>query len=170
MFTLGRQREKEHSHQYLKAQDEAWRIDAVIDAVHDLLDSRKSAEAVAPAFVEAFTNGGSGVWEQTGSWLAKVSESYPVLGELWRDFCRHRSAKVRFRAAAFLSAMPNPTFAEFFPSLLADASPRVRSKAASDRFESKDPNVRAILAARLPGETDDTVKEAITFALNYARQ
>ena len=49
MFTLGRQREKEHSYQYLKSKDEAWRIDAVIDAVHDLLDGDKSAEAVAPA-------------------------------------------------------------------------------------------------------------------------
>jgi hypothetical protein len=43
MFTLGRQREKEHSHQYLNSEDEAWRIDAVIDAVHDLLDGTRSA-------------------------------------------------------------------------------------------------------------------------------
>jgi hypothetical protein len=169
MFTLGREREKEHSHQYLKSQDEEWRIDAVIDAVHDLLDGVKSAELVGPVLVEAFTEGGSGVWEQTGSWLAKVSHSHQPLAELWRGFCRHRSAKVRFRAAAFLGEMPDVIFAECFPVLLTDASPRVRSKTASDRFDSKDPNVRATLAARLPAETDGSVKEAITFALNYAK-
>ena len=169
MFTLGREREKEHSHKYLKSQDEAWRIDSVIDAVHDLLDASRSAEVVGPVFVEAFTEGGSGVWEQTGSWLGKVSRSHQSLAELWRGFCRHQSAKVRFRAAAFLAEMPEAIFAECFPLLLTDASPRVRSKTASGRFESKDPNVRAILTARLLAETDDSVKEAITFALTYAK-
>jgi hypothetical protein len=67
---------------------------------------------------------------------------------------------VRFRAAAFLDEMP---------ALLTDASPRGRSKTASGRFESKEPSVRAILVAHLPAETDDGVKEAISFALNYAK-
>ena len=144
-------------------------IDAVIDGMHDLLDGSRSAEAVAPRFVEAFTRGGSGVWEQTGSWLGKVSQSQSRLAELWREFCRHRSVKVRLRAASFLNEMPDAIFAECFPALLTDASPRVRSKTASDRFESRDPNVRAILAARLPVETDSSVREAITFALNYGK-
>jgi hypothetical protein len=169
MFTLGRQREKEHSHQYLKSQDEAWRIDAVIDAVHDLLDGTSSVEAVTSAFVEAFTNGGSGAWEQAGSWLGKVSQSHSFLAELWRQFSRHPSARVRFRAAAFLNEMPDAIFAESFPALLTDASARVRSKTASDQFGSKDPKVHAILTARLPVEKDETVREAITFALNYTQ-
>lgn len=111
----------------------------MIDAAHDLLDGIRSAEAVAPTFVEAFTSGGSGVWEQTGSWLGRVSQRHSPLAELWQEFCRHPSAKVRLRAAAFLNEMPDAIFAECFRALLTDASPRVRSKTASDRFGSKDP-------------------------------
>jgi hypothetical protein len=169
MFTIGREREKEHSHQYLKSQNEAWRIEAVIDAVHDVLEGARQAHEVAPVFVEAFTDGGSGVWEQTGSWLCKLSRVQPGLGRLWREFCSHPSAKVRFRAAAFLDDMHPEVFAECFPALLADASTRVRSKAASDRYQSKAPEVRDALAARLVIETDDSVKDAINFALDYER-
>jgi hypothetical protein len=169
MFTIGREREKAHSCRFLKSQDEAWRIEGVIDAVHDLLDEAKQPEAVAPVFVDAFTNGGAGVWEQTGSWLRKVSRDHPMLGELWREFCRHRSAKVRFRAAAFLADMPDTVFAECFPALLGDPNARVRSKAASDRYQSKDPKIRDILRARFAIETDDNVKAAITFALKHEK-
>ena len=169
MLTIGREREKEHSHRYLKSQDEAWRIEAVIEAAHDILEGAKSAEEVAPVFVEAFTDGGSGVWEQTGSWLGRLSREHSGLGELWRGLCGHRSAKIRFRAAAFLDDMPANVFADCFPALLSDASARVRSKTASDRYQSKDPKVRDTLAARLAIETDSSVKDAINFALTYEK-
>lgn len=139
----------------------------MIDAVHDVLEGAKYAEDVTPVFVEAFTNGGSGVWEQTGSWLGKLSTDNSTFGHLWREFCGHRSAKIRFRAAAFLDDMPSEVFLECFPALLADASANVRSKVASDRYQSKAPEVKEMLAARLAIETDDEVKDAITFALTY---
>jgi len=169
MFTLGREREKEHSHQYLKSQEEARRIEALIDVVHDLLDGTKFVEAAVPVFVEAFAHGGSGVWEQAGTWLRKLSESYRALAELWPEFCKHRSSKVRFRAAAFLDYMPADVFSKCFPDLRAEASVNVWSEAAAGCYRSKDPSVREILNARLAIETDDTVKKAITFALNYGK-
>jgi hypothetical protein len=169
MFTLGREREKQHSKGYLESPDEASRIAAVIDAVHDVIEGVKRSEEAAPVFVEAFTKGGGGVWEQTGSWLRKLSATHADLGTLWREFCNHRSAKVRFRAAAFLDDMPSEIFAECFPALLADVSTRVRSKAASDRYQDTSPKVRDALVARLAVETDESVKEAINFALTYER-
>lgn len=139
----------------------------MIDAVHDLLEGVKRPEETAAVFIDGFTNGGSGVWEQTGSWIRKLSSQYPDFGNLWREFCNHRSWKVRFRAASFLHDMPPDVFAYCFPILLADASARVRSKAAADRYQSKDAQVRAALAARLAVEQEESVKESINFALTY---
>ena len=167
MFTIGRQREKEHSHQFVKSQEEAFRLDAVIDAVHDMLDGAVRAEDTIPVFVEAFTNGGSGVWEQAGSWLRKLSEEHPILGHLWREFCRHRSVRVRFRAATFLEDMPTEVFAECFPLLLADASAKVRAKVASGCYRCSKREIRDILATRLSVETDERVKKSIRFAMTY---
>src|SRR5688572_10225404 len=88
MFTLGREREKQHSHRYLRSQKEAWRIEAVIDAVHDLLDGTKDPDGVRSVFADAFTNGGSGVWEQTGSWLRKISKNIPPSARCGATFLR----------------------------------------------------------------------------------
>ena len=83
MFTFGRDHEKQCSADYVQDKAELPTIHRVIDAVHDLLESVTSPDFIAPIIADAFVNGGSGVWEQTGSWLAKLCRKYPELNYLW---------------------------------------------------------------------------------------
>src|SRR5687768_8671367 len=109
MWTIGREREKEHARKFLGASADSSRLEAVIDAVHDLIDSRSTNDDIRAAFRGAFVDGSTGTWESTGSWLCKVIREYPSFSDLWLEFVSHRSAVVRFRAAAFVADMPEDT-------------------------------------------------------------
>lgn len=61
MFTFGRQREKECALHYLKDPMQAHLIEAVVDAVHDLLEGRMTLDAIRPVLSRAFVEGGTGV-------------------------------------------------------------------------------------------------------------
>ncbi len=165
MFTVGREREKEHARNFLRESSDSSKLEAVIDAVHDLLDGKAVIDSAKTVFVLGFVDGGAGTWESTGSWLAKTAKEFPALMDLWRDFALHRSAKVRFRAAAFVDRMPEDCAMSVFPLLLADPSAKVRSKLASDQHDSKQAWVFPLLSERRLVETDPAVIETIDFAL-----
>src|SRR5262245_56141158 len=99
----GSRREKEHAARYLHNQADTLVVGRVIDAAHDLLEGVTSADAVAPVFAEAFATGGGGAWEQTGSWMRKLARAHPSLHQLWLQLAPHKSARIRFRVAAFLN-------------------------------------------------------------------
>lgn len=166
MFTIGREREKAHARKFLGDLSDPTKLEAVIDAVHDLLESGAVTDSTKAAFRSGFVDGGTGTWESTGSWLAKAVREYPSLSSLWIEFAGHRSAKVRFRAAAFLDSMPEDYAAEVFPQLLADHSAKVRSKAAGDRRDSERRWVIPLLSERRLVETDPLVIGSIDFALS----
>jgi len=129
MFTFGRQREKECALRYLKEPKQAHLIEAVVDAVHDLLEGRMSPDAIRAVLSRAFVEGGTGVWEQTGSWLQKLIGDQPTLESLWSEFASHPESKVRFRAACFINEM-SPTLAREIGSRLSlDRSKKVREMA-----------------------------------------
>jgi len=129
MFTFGRQREKESALYYLKDPQQAHLIEAVVDAVHDFLEGRASLDAVGPVLSRAFAEGGTGVWEQAGSWLRKLVVDQPTLESLWSELASHPGLKVRFRTACFINEM-SPTLARNIGSRLSlDRSKKVREMA-----------------------------------------
>jgi len=106
MFTFGREHEHECAARYVRNPAQLGLVTALIDAVHDLLEAKTSDERVRSAVRAAFVEGGSGVWEQAGSWLRKLCKDYPGFSALWQEFASHSRAGIRFRAAAFLDEMP----------------------------------------------------------------
>ena len=129
MFTFGREREKESALHYLRDPQHVHLIEAVVDAVHDLLEGRDSLDAVRHVLSRAFLNGGAGVWEQAGSWLRKLVADQPSIESLWSEFASHPEPKVRFRTACFIDEM-SPTLARIIGSQLSlDGSKKVREMA-----------------------------------------
>lgn len=166
MFTIGREQEKEHARKFLGESSDPAVLEAVIDVVHDLIEGGAVTDTTRAAFRSGFIDGGGGTWESTGSWLAKTVREVPSLESLWIEFAGHHSAKVRFRAAAFLDSMPEHCAKEVFPQLLADRSAKVRSKAAGEQHDSKRPWVTPLLFERRLLETDPLVIDSIDFALS----
>lgn len=169
MWTIGRNREKEHARKFLGPSADSSLIEAVIDAVHDLIDGRSVTDDTLSAFRRGVIDGGGGTWESTGSWLRKTIPEHPSLSDLWLEFATHRSAGIRFRAAAFVSAMPEDIAKTALPRLLADKSAKVRSKAAGDQHDTKWDWVASLLVERRGIEDDDCVNESIDFALAAIR-
>src|SRR6478752_8570468 len=154
MFTLGRQREKQHAASYVCNEADTLVVGRVIDAAHDLIEGVASAEAVAPVFAEAFVDGGSGAWEQTGSWMRKLAQEHPSLTRLWSQLAPHKSARIRFRVAAFLNDMPDDIRQQLAATFLADPSTKVRSKTAGEISMRPTPDVLPLLQNRLAQEGD----------------
>jgi hypothetical protein len=129
MFTFGRQREKECALHYLKDPQQAHLMEAVVDAVHDLLEGRMAPDAIRPVLSRAFIEGGTGVWEQTGSWLGKLIRDQPTLESLWSEFSSHPELMVRLRAACFINEMSPILARDIVSRLRLDRSKKVREMA-----------------------------------------
>jgi hypothetical protein len=166
MFTLGREREKEHAARYLHKQADALVVGQVIDAAHDLIEGLASADAVAPIIAEAFVTGGEGAWEQTGSWIRKLAGTHPSLHQLWLQLAPHKSARIRFRVVAFLNDMPDEIRQRLAAVFLADRSANVRSKTAGEISMRPTPDLLPLLQSRLSQETDPEVVRSIQYALS----
>ena len=166
MFTIGREREKEHARKFLGAASDPAKLEAVIDAVHDLLEGALVTDSTKAAFRSGFVDGGGGTWESTGQWLAKTAREFSTLSVLWVEFAGHSSARIRFRAAAHINVMPEDCAKEVFHQLLADPSAKVRSKVAGDQHDSNRSWVIPLLRERRSVETDAQVVDSIDFALS----
>lgn len=129
MFTFGREHERKCAVAYVRSPAQATLILAVVDAVHDLLESKSEPEALAQALSTAFAEGGSGVWEGAASWLRKSCVDYPELGCLWLALAQHPKSEVRFRIACCLDDMPAALQPEVAALLLADKSPKISAMA-----------------------------------------
>ena len=62
MFTVGREKEKEHARRYLRDPSNFPSIEAVIDAVHDCIEGNANPDKVSSVIANSFLTGGSGVW------------------------------------------------------------------------------------------------------------
>jgi hypothetical protein len=130
MFTFDREHEKQCARQYVRSTDHWPLMDQVIDAVHDFLLGNRSKEATALFMKNAFIEGGSGVWEQTGSWFIKLANEYPYFDSIWLEIADHKSANIRFRVASFLEDMNPVIFKQLSPLLMSDSSAKVRLRAS----------------------------------------
>lgn len=131
MFTFGREREKECAAHYLRSPAQLVLIQDVVDAVHDVLEGNCAIDDVRTVFATAFCGGGSGVWEQTASWLTKLSGENPDLLAEWCVYAANPKAAVRFRVACCLTDMPVSLATDIGNTLVADRSKKVREMAAA---------------------------------------
>lgn len=165
MWTIGREREKDNARKFLGSGDPR-ALEAVIDAVHDLMVAGVVTDQTTSAIRCGFIDGGSGTWESTGSWLCKAAREYPVLCQLWIEFAAHKSATKRFRVAAFVCDVPEDIARTLLPQLLSDTSAKVRSKVAADQHDSRRDWVIPLLRERRAVESEAIVLESIDFALD----
>jgi hypothetical protein len=165
MFTLGRQREKEHATRNLRSDADKQLIERVVDAIHDVLERVAAPDSAEPVLAEAFVVGGSGAWEQTGSWICQLAREHPSLNRLWLQLAPHKSARIRFRVAALLNDMPADTRLNLMSTFLADTSAKVRSKAAGEVYMHPTADMWPLLQSRLAIETDPQVISSIQSAL-----
>ena len=170
MLTLGREREKASAASYVRDPTQVAVIHGVIDAAHDLLEGSTTEEAISRVIRNALVSGGSGVWEQAGSWLLKLSTQFESLSDIWRDIAAHRSARVRFRAAAHIYAVPESIFLELLPHFLTDPSAKIRRKVAGDLGVSPRASAIPLLEARVSLEPNDSVASELRRALDSARR
>ncbi len=129
MFTFGRDHEKKCALQNLRDQKNALLISTLIDAIHDLIEQRIAPQELRPFLIAAFSEGSSGVWEQSGSWLRKLGKHYPELCSVWIDLSSHPNSKVRFRAACCIDDMPPAMARETVEKLCRDTNKKVRDMA-----------------------------------------
>lgn len=168
MWTLGRDREKEHARKFLGSKDSKV-LEQVIDAVHDLIEQKKVTKATTDALHAGLLEGASGTWESAGSWLIKACREFSELCTLWVELSSHPSSKIRFRVAAFVEDMPDGIARKVLPQLLADPSVKVRSKVASDQHNTKRGWIIELLEQRLKIEESAEVRDNIGFALDSFR-
>lgn len=129
MFTFGREHERKCAVAYVRNPAQAGLILRVIDAVHDLLESKAAPPTLARALRAAFIEGGNGVWETAATWLRKCSHDFPEVAELWLEFAQHSTSAVRFRAACCLNDVPPQLLPAVAEVLLADKSKKVAGMA-----------------------------------------
>lgn len=142
LFTFGREHEKKCATEHLRNAFKVKVASTLIDAIHDLIEGIGSKDKVHDAIRIAFAEGGSGVWESTGSWLRKLGAEYPDIRGLWVELAQHPRAMVRFRIACFLDVMPTKEFTVAAKLLSADKSKKVTNMADS-RIEEVAARARA---------------------------
>lgn len=141
-------------------------MDRVIDAALDLIEGATSPDAVAPLFAEASVIGGGGAWEQTGSWICKLAHEHSSLHQIWLKLAQHKSARIRFRVAAFLNGMPDEIRQQLAATFLSDPSAKVRSKTAGEISMRPTSDMLPLLQNRLTREADAKIVTSIQHALS----
>jgi hypothetical protein len=126
VFTFGRDHERKCAVRYVRTPAQAEMIRQVVDAVHDLLEDKLTLTAIRPVLVHAFSAGGSGVWEQSGSWMRRIANENPTFEVVWRELALASNNTVRFRVACFMNEMPTPLALEIGQLLKVDRSKKVR--------------------------------------------
>ncbi len=130
MFTFGREHEKKCVARYVRNKDHVPLACRAIDSVHDCLEGAIRPAQMCRVLSEAFTEGGSGVWENAGYWLRKAVELCPELVvESWTNLSNSPKAEIRWRVACFLHEIPLDAFNVAAPNLVADKSGKVRDMA-----------------------------------------
>ena len=129
MFTFGREHELKCAVEYPRSEKNKRLAAATVNAVHDYLEGLVSLEEAGTTIRTSFIEGGSGVWEQAGSWLRKLDAEAPEVSEWWQELAQHNSATVRFRVACHLDDIQPPSQQAIGKQLLTDKSKKVREMA-----------------------------------------
>ncbi|QEG34932.1 hypothetical protein [Bythopirellula goksoeyrii] len=138
MFTFGREHERECVLRYLPKGEDVSRVTALVDGVHDYLDGKCSRASLYSVFATVFSEGGSGAWEQAGSWLRRFVGENTEFQMVWRELAAHRLGKVRFRVACFINEMPPALAKELGSQLAEDCHKKTREMAQARLDELSD--------------------------------
>ena len=109
VFTFGREHEQECARRNVRNPAQSGLVTELIDAVHDLLEAKASDERVRSAVRAAFVEGGSGVWDQAGSWLRKLCQEYPGFSAMERVICSWRGQAGAGRCRNMERVISRPT-------------------------------------------------------------
>jgi hypothetical protein len=166
VFVFTREREKEASSRHLHNLSQLPLIHAVIDAAYDLHDGSGELRSLYDAIENAMINGGGGVWEQAGTWLAKLSPHYTDLDAIWHTLATYPKAPIRFRAAAHVCEMSSVALELNLPLLLRDRSRNVRDKVAGDLWVSPRCDAVSMIRRRLQDEPDAEIAMQLREAIS----
>lgn len=137
MWTIGREREKLHAAKFVRDAAQQNILFPVIDAIHDVKEDRESPAAFIAVARIAMTKGGSGVWQNTVNWIAKVAREHPEVLSLWDELALCANWQTRWRVACVLYGdISDAQSDHLFSKLRHDASKRVREMAV-DRYENR---------------------------------
>jgi hypothetical protein len=137
VWTIGREREKQHAAKFVRDPEQQAILFPVIDAVHDLNEGSGSPSAFIDVARTAMTNGEAAVWQNATNWIPKVGSEYPEVHSLWGELARNVSWNVRWRVACVLyGGVPDEQSDELFGDLRHDKSKKVR-ETAIDRYENR---------------------------------
>ena len=135
LWTLGRDREKQHVAPNFKDENQRDLLFAVIDAVHDLKEGLDNSVGLVAAARRAFRDGNAGVVQQTSEWIAKVACRIPAVGILWDELAAHPNREIRWDVACRLYwYLPEDQSDRLFAILRHDRSKKVREMAIQ-RYE-----------------------------------
>ena len=129
IFTFGREHEIKHAIYSLGSAEKAILLTDVIHSVHDFLENKVLEEEVKEKLYIAFSEGKSGVWGYTESWIRKLGIEYSSFLQLWDILSQNKSYIVRFRVACVLNNMPKEIAKEIGQKLIHDKSKKVKSMA-----------------------------------------
>jgi hypothetical protein len=137
VWTIGREREKQHACRYVKAQSQRDLLFPVIDAVHDLNEGFGTLEDFAVTAISALEKGGSTTWNSVDKWIHDVSRLHPQALEIWNTLSDHSKWSVRRSVAGLLYwYIPTSQSDKLFAKLRHDQSSAVRALAV-DRYENR---------------------------------
>ena len=166
IFTLGREREKLHAAGYVRSETDRRCVEDMIDVVHNVLEGLMAVNDAGPTLVHQFISGGNGVWEQTGSWIRKLTSRHPELSRLWPEMAEHKSSKIRFRVAAFVNDIPAEVRQQLISRFLADPAVTVRAKVVGEVCICPTREVLPELQLQLSQEADASTLQALHDAIH----
>ena len=133
MFTFGRDKEIKHAIHRLGSEEKAELLINVIISIHDFIEEKCSFKDVKSQIVIALTEGNSGVWESTGTWLIRLSEEFPLFEEIWDELAAHPKSKIRYRVACHLLSLPPKLAEKYYEILSKDKSEKVKEHCLGNR-------------------------------------
>jgi len=129
MFTFGREHEIKVALRRHGGPERASQIVDIVNALHDLQESKCSLDHVESAIRLALIEGRREIWDAAGTWLLKLQGDYPECRRICKELAAHESAEVRCRVASHLTDFGKDLRQEIYESLKNDKSKRVRSHA-----------------------------------------
>jgi len=129
MFTFGREHEVRCAISNIKTKENQKLAASSVHSGHDYLEENIPLNKLGEILKSNFSNGGSGVWEQAGSWIGKVVTENPTAISWWHCLAAEKSAIVRFRVACFLDEIPKDGANEIGAIFKNDRSKKVKEMA-----------------------------------------
>ena len=172
LWSFDRKIERDHVHQYVRADASRLICYAVVDAV---LEIREGSDVVKPEHIAAFVRAAEAAHEFVfglgGKRLVQCSHFSSLAADALRTLSQHSRWRPRFNLMCVIGYRPpDPLALELLARGLADEAERVARRAAGACDTLRDiPGVEGMLDARLTVETRPPVREELEFVAGLMR-